>query len=556
MKKLSKWLTEPDWENASNYVAKSYTKDIDEANARKMTFDDVAVQMVSKDFANKFNKLDPPKKVDFMQGFVIEMKDGSHRWFCVERYIEGEYIKFNSNAGFVELDADHRKNTPQAFTHATFELSDNKTMVCDIQGVNELYTDPQVHTYEVSGLGGEGNLGVKGFALFFYTHECNALCRGLNLKPFQVHRPQGWVAPGTLSSRSEQQQNLGTIVAKDLLTKRLSFAKAKHRRSHGGGSLSRSISRKSLDRLTASLPGAKAALDSITRFAETQQHHPSHEQLLAKILDLSAMLSDWELVEPHTALDCGQLKLDDDESDANKLDSTYENVPMKETIIGAIHLQLALYHELGSLPNDDPELKDNPMNPSPECALHHCKDAAMQGSVLAQLTLAALYNDMPRAILKEVAMDEDPLLHWRFARLAADRGSRAAMVMLASFYETAETGDTLPEGWNAPNWSRSVEYYRQAVDLSESNPLAEVEEKSEVYEASANPYDLLIKLAQLYKNGGNQLERDPAKAAEAYREAAEHAMAMLRGSAAAKCFMWAEELEAELDNDQEEEMAE
>jgi hypothetical protein len=30
----------------------------------------------------------------------------------------------------------------------------------------------------------EGNLGARGMALFFRTHECNALCARLHLKPF------------------------------------------------------------------------------------------------------------------------------------------------------------------------------------------------------------------------------------------------------------------------------------------------------------------------------------------------------------------------------------
>lgn len=34
-------------------------------------------------------------------------------------------------------------------------------------------------------LSGDGNLGLRGMALFFRTHECNLLCSKLKLEPFE-----------------------------------------------------------------------------------------------------------------------------------------------------------------------------------------------------------------------------------------------------------------------------------------------------------------------------------------------------------------------------------
>ena len=36
------------------------------------------------------------------------------------------------------------RNTPQAFSHFTYEASEQKILICDVQGVNDIYTDPQV----------------------------------------------------------------------------------------------------------------------------------------------------------------------------------------------------------------------------------------------------------------------------------------------------------------------------------------------------------------------------------------------------------------------------
>jgi hypothetical protein len=58
-------------------------------------------------------------------------------------------------------------------------------MVVDLQGVNYILTDPQIHTSkDVDRSFGLGNLGTAGMAAFFCTHECNPICKHMRLLEF------------------------------------------------------------------------------------------------------------------------------------------------------------------------------------------------------------------------------------------------------------------------------------------------------------------------------------------------------------------------------------
>ena len=154
-KKLSNFSNSNDWSrDSNNFVAKKY---MDETTPREMYFDDVKLQMDAKLWGEEYNRHNPPKKVDIFMMAVIELfeRPGSPLYH-IEHYIDGEYIKYNSNSGFV---ADQRQ-TPQAFSHFTFERSGHQLMVVDIQGVGDLYTDPQIHTAAGHEYG-DGNLGTK-----------------------------------------------------------------------------------------------------------------------------------------------------------------------------------------------------------------------------------------------------------------------------------------------------------------------------------------------------------------------------------------------------------
>eukprot|EP00892_Ulva_mutabilis_P005631 jgi/Ulvmu1/343/UM001_0347.1 len=181
MKKLSTFSAFRSWLLAGNFVAKVYMNAAEE----EAYVDDVQLQMEAKRFGDAYNAQNPPKKVDIMACCLVQFPElPVPNLFCVENAIEGDYVKYNSNSGFVNVADVQLRNTPQAFSHFSFEHSAGAALVVDIQGVGDIYTDPQIHTLDGQGFG-TGNLGLRGMAMFFRTHECNDLCRKLGLHEFE-----------------------------------------------------------------------------------------------------------------------------------------------------------------------------------------------------------------------------------------------------------------------------------------------------------------------------------------------------------------------------------
>ncbi|KAG7378801.1 hypothetical protein PHYBOEH_000204 [Phytophthora boehmeriae] len=159
-----------------SYVAKLA---IDPDEDPQTYFRDIELQAHCAHYAQVYNSYTPPKRVEFIPAWVLELPERNGALCAVEAYIPGEYRKHNNNFGSV---SDDERNTPQAFSHFTYEASNHELLAVDIQGVGDLYTDPQIHTLNGHDFG-KGNLGVLGFQKFLSSHRCNSICRYLKLPP-------------------------------------------------------------------------------------------------------------------------------------------------------------------------------------------------------------------------------------------------------------------------------------------------------------------------------------------------------------------------------------
>lgn len=160
---------------------------------------DVEMQAVCAHYAALYNEHVPPLKVYYARSWLFKLKDRGDLVCSVEEYLPGSYVKYSNNNGYVGKETstteERERNTPHAYSHFTFVASDYRLMVVDIQGVNDSYTDPQIHTADGRGFGA-GNLGTFGMEKFLESHRCNEVCRWLGLKSInKQYKPGGTAAP-------------------------------------------------------------------------------------------------------------------------------------------------------------------------------------------------------------------------------------------------------------------------------------------------------------------------------------------------------------------------
>ncbi|XP_052761871.1 eukaryotic elongation factor 2 kinase-like isoform X2 [Mya arenaria] len=519
LKKLSSYVGAESWNHTHNFVAKRYM----EAVERDVYFQDVKLQMDAKLWGEEYSRHNPPKKVDIFQMYILEFKNrpDSPLYHC-EHLIEGNYIKYNSNSGFVDAKL---RNTPQAFSHFTFERSGHQMIVVDIQGVGDLYTDPQLHTIDGKDYG-DGNLGAKGMALFFYSHVCNDICHSLGLTQFDISENEtkmqndnekmaAMVAACTMARGNEelcQTPSPGESIDITLVLKR----------------------QRSTSQSDSGFDGMLTPLDEEPMSLETGSpiRSPAYQRMRVRYCSESESsitstqeedIRNFQLqIQQRHRPSCVAL-----EKDLRKANFTSK---FNDSALGKIHHEMAKYHEVGRFCDK----KDADIDW--DSALFHEIHAAELGELEAILTMAKLYLGMERDVLINcvVAEDEDNVeLGFDYMVQAADAGDRGAMIYVAKAFATGLNLGKRRE----MSWEDAIHWYDEALTSMNDNDEGG-EYDSTMYDP---PFTIMANMAEMYLAGGHGLEKSPERAAEMYNQAAESAMEGMKGRLASKYYALAEE---------------
>eukprot|EP01063_Lacrimia_lanifica_P017251 TRINITY_DN2407_c0_g3_i1.p1 TRINITY_DN2407_c0_g3~~TRINITY_DN2407_c0_g3_i1.p1 ORF type:complete len:823 (+),score=287.44 TRINITY_DN2407_c0_g3_i1:55-2469(+) len=415
---------------------------------------DTKMQCVAKHYAKMFSAHpECSNTIDFVEAYMIrrahDLVAAPHadpslkQLYCVEHYLSGTYVKHNNNAGYTLTS----RSTPQAFSHYTYAKSEGRLMVVDIQGVGDLYTDPQIHTSCGTDFG-DGNLGVTGFALYFQTHVCNFQCKAMKLKPFEVFPDFSLEAAKAVSKKSRTGGGAAGATSIAKLAEDMGLGV-----TPGGTAEEVAFSELRADAVipTSLLLNGGAGHAEFDEALEEQDQHatteapfrPNSEQHVDPVRRSSSGGMGWSQLLNYATNNGGSgltassksapddritnpPESDDEDGDVCPPCGKAADEDGEHGGRGDVHLRLSELHAQGRFTHDVPHIP---------AAFYHLQMAALYGSVEGLLGLARLYSGLDRDTLlpQLVEVPEKKDLTIILLQQAFERhGSHEAAVALAA----------------------------------------------------------------------------------------------------------------------------
>eukprot|EP00026_Physarum_polycephalum_P000680 Phypoly_transcript_00681.p1 GENE.Phypoly_transcript_00681~~Phypoly_transcript_00681.p1 ORF type:complete len:1230 (+),score=215.76 Phypoly_transcript_00681:352-4041(+) len=159
---------------------------------------DITAQLYANNTAKAFNEKKLPKTVEYIPiQLLCFYQRNPQVYMTIEPYLDGIWKRYTTNSsGLINAE----KNAyVHAYSHFSYEYSMKKLIVTDLQGgkLNNRYflTGPAVHYVKHDDAFGKSNMGQLGIDEFFRSHNCNRICRALNLAPQHTQLHGGPIAP-------------------------------------------------------------------------------------------------------------------------------------------------------------------------------------------------------------------------------------------------------------------------------------------------------------------------------------------------------------------------